>query len=62
MRYFTVEFICDDLAAASELCKELQDKYDIACRKEHGTRISAWRDGAMEEQWGEQPKQPAQGE
>lgn len=49
-RYFTAEFLCDDLEVASKLCKELQDKYDIACRKNTGARISSWRDGAMEEE------------
>jgi len=48
-RYFTVEFLCDDLSQAQDLCSELQEKYDIALRKERGVRISAWRDGPMVE-------------
>ena len=48
-RYFTVEFLCDDLEQARQLCDELQEKYDIALRKESGIRIAAWRDGPMVE-------------
>lgn len=49
-RYFTVEFLCDNLEQAQALCKELMDKHDIACRKESGVRIASWRDGPMEEE------------
>tara|TARA_B100001179_G_C18533222_1_gene378106 strand:- start:503 stop:661 length:159 start_codon:yes stop_codon:yes gene_type:complete len=48
--YFTVEFLCDDKQQASELCKKLQDIYDLALRKEAGVRISAWRAGPMVEE------------
>ena len=46
-RYFTVEFMCDDMEQARNLCRELQERYDIACRKESGVRISSWLDGAI---------------
>jgi len=48
-RYFTVEFKCDDLEQAQQLCAELQQKYNISFRKPEGISISAWRDGAMVE-------------
>lgn len=49
-RYFTVEFKCDNLAQAQQLCAELQEKYDISFRKPEGISISAWRDGSMVEE------------
>ena len=50
-RYFTVEFKVDDRQQASQLCSELQEKYDITLRKPEGVSISAWRDGSMVEDW-----------
>lgn len=49
--YFTVEFKCEDLPQAQQLCRELREKYDITLRKPDGVSISGWRDGSMVEAW-----------
>lgn len=38
----SVEFQADTIDQLDGLIKELQSKYDIACRKKEGVRINGW--------------------